>query len=200
MGCLGGGWLAGSLAERRDAHQHGPARAHHPDTVAVDRAADAHELKTKRSSPSWVRRPRGPPAPSGRRCHRSASRSTSASSPALQCFQSPMGKRSASEACCHFRCQNGGMRLLRSYSRDDVGPRGSLVSSRSCSYSRTCASADQSLHGLASVGSVGGSHARRSRRPRPARGGRRRRTPTMIHDYPRLVCPRGQITAFDPSA
>src|SRR5437870_1230417 len=53
---IGSRWrmAGGSLAERHDAHQHGGGRAHHADTVAVDSAADAHELKTKRSSPSWV--------------------------------------------------------------------------------------------------------------------------------------------------
>jgi hypothetical protein len=33
---LGGGWLAGSVAERHDAHQHRDARTRRPDAVAID--------------------------------------------------------------------------------------------------------------------------------------------------------------------
>jgi len=36
MGCLGGGWLAGSLAERHEGHQHRAARARHPDAIGLD--------------------------------------------------------------------------------------------------------------------------------------------------------------------
>jgi hypothetical protein len=38
MGCLGGGWLAGSLAERYSAHQHNTARPCRPDAVALGAA------------------------------------------------------------------------------------------------------------------------------------------------------------------
>jgi hypothetical protein len=31
-----GGWLAGSLAEGRDAHQHRAARTRHPDAIVLD--------------------------------------------------------------------------------------------------------------------------------------------------------------------
>jgi len=39
-GHLGGGWLARSLAERHDLHQHSAARARHSDSVVFDAAVE----------------------------------------------------------------------------------------------------------------------------------------------------------------
>src|SRR5437867_10174213 len=53
MGCLGGGRLPGSLAERHDAHQHSAAPARHPQAVALDTA-----LTTSRGTPMMPPPPR----------------------------------------------------------------------------------------------------------------------------------------------
>ena len=53
MGCLGGGWLAGSLAERYNTHQHNTARPCRPDAVALGAAVQL-EVEGVESSPSAV--------------------------------------------------------------------------------------------------------------------------------------------------